>query len=62
MSEKKYTTLTLLTYLIAFLAPAFGPTLVIRIILTILTYLIGSFVMIRLYKKRPNRFLLKRTL
>ena len=34
MSEKKYTTLTLLTYLIAFLAPAFGPTLEIRIILT----------------------------
>ena len=51
MSEKKYTTLTVLTYFIAFLAPAFGPTLEIRIILTILTYLIGSIVMIRLYKK-----------
>lgn len=52
MSYKKYTTLSLVTYLIAFLVPAFGPTLEIRMVLTIFTYLMGAVLLIVLYQKQ----------
>lgn len=52
MSYKKYTTFSLLIYLIAFLIPAFGPTLEIQMTLTIFTYLLGATLLIVLYQKQ----------
>ncbi|MHC5268623.1 CPBP family intramembrane glutamic endopeptidase [Enterococcus sp. LJL98] len=52
MTYKKYTSLTLLIYLLAFFLPAFGWTLDIQMVLIIVTYLLGAGALIFLYQKQ----------
>ena len=52
MSYKKYTSLTLLLYFVAFITPSFAFTLQQSLIILTVSYIVGAYALIRLYQKQ----------